>query len=196
MSTGTARSGEAVGTAFGEYEVRPVRAGEWAAVKALRLAALRDPVADIAFLDTYEKAVAQPDTHWRERTARAAEGADGMRQFIAGTADGTWVGTVTVLVEEPGTTDLAGFPVERRQGHLVGVFVRPGHRGKGLTEVLFEAALEWAWAVGVERVRLIVHPDNARALGFYRKAGFVESGITLPLAGNPDGHELEMVIER
>ncbi|MEF9904902.1 GNAT family N-acetyltransferase [Streptomyces sp. P9-A2] len=192
----TTRSETALGTAFRDYVIRPVRAGEWTALKRLRLTALRDPVADIAFLDTYEKAVAQPDTYWQERTARAAEGADGMRQFIAETAGGAWVGTVAVLVEEPGATDLAGFPVERRQGHLFGVFVRPEHRGNGLTKALFEAALEWAWAVRLERVRLIVHPDNARALGFYRKAGFVESGVTLPLAGKPDEHELEMVVER
>ncbi|WP_406729765.1 GNAT family N-acetyltransferase [Streptomyces sp. GD-15H] len=176
--------------------IRPVRAEEWPAVKGLRLIALRDPVAHIAFLDTYETAVARPDTYWQERTAGAAEGAGGVRQFIAETADGTWAGTVAVLVEEAGTTDWAGFPVERRQGHLAGVYVRPEHRGNGLTKALFEVALEWAWARGMERVRLIVHPENGRALGFYRKAGFVESGVTVPLAGNPGEHELEMVVER
>jgi GNAT superfamily N-acetyltransferase len=192
----TTSSGAGIGTPFGDCVIRQVRAEEWAAVKELRLIALQDPVADIAFLETYETAVTRPDTYWQERTARAAEGADGMRQFIAETADGTWVGSVALLVEEPGTKDLAGFRVERRQGHLVGVFVRPEYRGNGLTKALFEAALEWAWGVGLERVRLIVHPDNVRALGFYRKAGFVESGVTLPLAGKPDEHELEMVVER
>ncbi|GAB2459829.1 GNAT family N-acetyltransferase [Streptomyces incanus] len=192
----TTQSGEAPGTVFGEYVVRSVRAGEWPEVKALRLAALRDPVADIAFLDSYEVAAARPDTYWQERTANAAEGAGGVRQFVARTADGALVGTVAVVVEEAGTTDWAGMPVERRQGHLVGVYVAPGHRGSEVTKALFEAALEWAWGQGVERVRLIVHPGNGRALGFYRKAGFTESGVTVPLAGRPDEHELEMVVER
>ncbi|MEU6526164.1 GNAT family N-acetyltransferase [Streptomyces sp. NPDC046924] len=183
-------------TTFGDCVVRQVRAEEWAAVKELRLIALQDPVADIAFLETYETAVTRPDTYWQERTARAAEGADGMRQFIAETANGTWVGSVALLVEEPGTKDLAGFRVERRQGHLVGVFVQSEYRGNGLTKALFETALEWAWGVGLERVRLIVHPDNARALGFYRKAGFVESGVSLPLAGRPGEYEVEMAVER
>lgn len=181
---------------FGDCVIRPVRAEEWEAARELRLRSLRDPVAHLAYLDTYEEAVARPDSWWRERTAKGAEGADGARQFIAEAGDGSWVGNVAVLLEEAGSTDWAGFPVERPQGHLVGVYVAPGHRGSGLTKALFEAALEWAWGRGAERVRLIVHPDNARARAFYRKAGFEESGVTWPLAGKPDERELEMAVER
>ncbi|MFI2379551.1 GNAT family N-acetyltransferase [Streptomyces sp. NPDC018964] len=176
--------------------IRPVRAEEWAAARELRLTALRDPVADLAYLETYEEAVARPDSFWQERTVRVAEDADGARQFIAEVKDGKWVGNVVVLIEEAGSTDWAGFPVERRQGHLVGVYVAPGYRGSGLTKALFDAAVEWAWGRGAERVRLIVHPENARALGFYRKAGFVESGVTMPLADKPGERELEMVVGR
>ncbi|MFE9773802.1 GNAT family N-acetyltransferase [Streptomyces sp. NPDC005931] len=176
--------------------IRSVRAEEWPAVRELRLAALADPVAHLAFLDTYQEAAARPDSHWRERTANAAEGATGAQQFVAEAGDGRWVGTVAVLVEEAGTTDWAGFPVERRQGHLVGVYVRPELRGSGVTEALFDAALEWAWGRGAERVRLIVHPENTRALRFYRRAGFVESGVTVPLDGEPGVREVEMVVER
>ncbi|GAA4031386.1 MULTISPECIES: GNAT family N-acetyltransferase [Streptomyces] len=178
------------------YVIRSVRADEWPAVKELRLAALKDPVAHLAFLETYDEAAAKPDSFWKERTASGAEGATGVQQIIAEGPDGRWVGTLTVLVEEPGTTDWAGFPVERKQGHLVGVFVRPEERGNGLTEVLFDAALEWAWAQGAERVRLIVHEENGRAQRFYRKVGFVPSGVTVPLAARPGELELEFVLER
>lgn len=178
------------------YQVRSLHADEWPRARTLRLAALQDPVAPIAFMDTYESAVAQPDSFWRERAERSAEGATGAQQIIAEGPDGEWVGTVTVLIEKPGTADWAGAPVERLQGHLVGVFVRPGHRGIGLTEVLFDAGLEWAWARGAERVRLLVHADNARALRAYRKAGFVETGVTMTLGGAPDGLELELAVER
>ncbi|MFJ3337288.1 GNAT family N-acetyltransferase [Streptomyces sp. NPDC086766] len=179
-----------------KYLVRAIRADEWPAVKALRLLALQDPVAHLAFLQTYEQAAAEPDSFWQDRAAGAAEGATGARQFVAEAPDGTWVGTVTVLVEEAGTTDWAGFPVERRQGHVVGVFVQPEHRGCGLTEVLFVEALEWAWGIGVERVRLIVHEDNGRAQRFYRRVGFLPSGVTVPLAGGSAESELEYVLER
>lgn len=158
--------------------------------------ALQDPVAPLAFLETYEEAVARPDSFWRERTVGGAEGAEGAQTVVAEAPDGRWVGTVTVLLEEPGTTDWAGFPVERKQGHVVGVFVRPEERGSGLTDVLFDAAVEWAWAHGAERVRLIVHEDNARAQRFYRKAGFEPTGVVVPLTAAPGLSELEFALER
>lgn len=165
-------------------------------MRELRLASLRDPLAHLAFLETYENAVERPDSFWQERAAGSGEGASGARQFVAEAAGGRWVGTATVLVEEAGTTDWAGFPVERRQGHVVGVYVRPEHRGTGLTKALFDAALEWAWGIGLERVRLIVHEDNRRAQAFYRKVGFVPSGVTVPLGDAPGESELEFVLER
>ncbi|MGW8066537.1 GNAT family N-acetyltransferase [Streptomyces ziwulingensis] len=181
----------------GDYVIRSPRADEWPAVKELRLRALRDPLAHLAYLETYDDAVVRPDSFWRERAAGGAEGAAGARQIVAEGPGGLWLGTLTVLVEEAGTTDWAGLPVERRQGHVVGVFVRPEWRGSGLTKALFDAGLEWAWESGLERVRLIVHPDNGRARGAYRKAGFAPSGRTVPLVGGAAGEvELELVRER
>ncbi|TPQ17583.1 GNAT family N-acetyltransferase [Streptomyces sporangiiformans] len=177
--------------------VRAVRADEWPAAKELRLAALRDPVAHLAFLETYEEVVGKPDSFWRERTARAAEGVRERQQFVAEGADGRWVGSVVVLVEEAGAEGALGDVSEVRQGHLVGVFVRPEARGVGLTERLFARALEWAWDVaGVERVRLFVHERNARAEGFYRKIGFVPTGNTVSVPGDPGARELEFVMKR
>ncbi|USQ89147.1 GNAT family N-acetyltransferase [Streptomyces phaeoluteigriseus] len=178
------------------YLIRSVRAEEWPAAKELRLLALRDPVAHLAFLETYEEALAKPDSFWQERTAGAADGVGEAQQIIAEGPGGEWVATLTVLVEGAGTKDWAGFPVEQRQGHVVGVFVRGEFRGIGLTEVLFDAGLEWAWSRGLERVRLIVHEDNGRARTFYRRAGFLPSGVVVPLGGDSDGRELEYVLER
>ncbi|MEU6174505.1 GNAT family N-acetyltransferase [Streptantibioticus parmotrematis] len=169
---------------YGDYQVRPVRVDEWPALKELRLTALQDPLASIAFLQTYDDAVARPDAFWKERTAGAAEGGPN-RQFVAETPDGGLAGMVTVLVEEPGTVDFAGERVERRQGHLVGVFVRQEHRGTTVARALFRAALDWTRERGdLARVRLMVHRDNARAEAFYRKAGFTRT--------RPLGDEYEM----
>ncbi|MFD7879425.1 GNAT family N-acetyltransferase [Streptomyces sp. NPDC059766] len=181
------------------YVIRSIRADEWPAAKALRLLALQDPIAHLAFLQTYEDAVQEPDSFWQQRTERAAEGASQAQQIIAEGPDGEWVGTLTVLIEEAGSKDWAGFPVERKQAHLVAVFVRDDFRGIGLTEVLFDAGLEWAWDTGVERIRLLVHPDNERAQRFYRRIGFVPSGIVVPLEPASEGSEkseLEFVLER
>ncbi|MGP2442090.1 GNAT family N-acetyltransferase [Streptomyces sp. JW3] len=180
----------------GDYLIRPVRAGEWTAVRELALRMLRDPVAHLAFLDTYEEAVARPDGFWRERAAGGAEDSERVRQVIAEGPGGAWLGTVTVLIEEAGTTDWAGFPVERRQGHVVGVYVRPEWRGSGLTKALFAAGLEWAWGRGVERMRLYAHQDNERARGLYRKLGFVPSGRTVSLRTDASGEcEVEYVLD-
>ncbi|MEU6553209.1 GNAT family N-acetyltransferase [Streptomyces sp. NPDC046915] len=183
-------------TTSDDYVIRAIRADEWPATKALRLLALQDPVAHLAFLETYEDALERPDTFWKERAERAAEGAASAQQVIAEGPDGDWVGSLTVLFEEAGTKDWAGLPVERKQGHIVGVFVRSDYRGIGLTEVLFDAGLEWAWAQGAERVRLMVHEDNGRAQRFYRRAGFVPSGVTVPFVKDEAQLELEFVLER
>ncbi|MFD3586999.1 GNAT family N-acetyltransferase [Streptomyces sp. NPDC058683] len=179
----------------GDYVVRAIRAEEWEDVKRLRLVALRDPVARIAFLESYEDAAARPDSFYQERAARSAQEPSGARQFIAETADGVWAGSVTVLVEEAGSTDWAGAPVERRQGHVVGVFVRPEHRGSGLIKALFDAGVAWAREQGAERVRLLVHEENARAQGAYRKAGFVPSGVLVPFVKDEAENEVEFVLE-
>ncbi|MGW0879662.1 GNAT family N-acetyltransferase [Streptomyces sp. NPDC002671] len=179
-----------------DYVVRAIRPEDWPAVKQLRLDALRDPVAHIAFLETYEDAVGRPDSFYQERAIGSGVGSTAAQQFIAEAPDGTWAGSVTVLVEEAGTKDWAGYPVERRQGHVVGVFVRPEHRGNGLIQELFEAGVAWAWERGAERVRLLVHADNPRAQGAYRKAGFVPSGVVVPFFKDEAENEVEFVRER
>ncbi|MBT2452724.1 GNAT family N-acetyltransferase [Streptomyces sp. ISL-43] len=181
-----------------EHVIRPVRADEWAKVKALRIAALRDPAASVAFLETVEQAEGRSDEFWQERTARASVGRT-VRQFVAEAPGGEWNGSVTVLIEEAGTSDIFDGAIEQTQGHLVGVFVRPGQRGTGLTEALFAAALEWAWSLdepALERVRLFVHEDNTRAAAFYRRFGFQASGTIVPMPTDPSAKELEYVFAR
>ncbi|MFE1953772.1 GNAT family N-acetyltransferase [Streptomyces sp. NPDC059524] len=177
-----------------DYEIRAVRDDEWPAVRELRLAALRDEMAPVAFLETYEQALEQPDGYWQDRTRNAARG-EAARQFVSVGPDGRLVGTVVALVEEAGTDDFFGRPVTRRQAQIVGVYVRPEARGIGVTEALFEAAVAWSRGLeGLERVRLHVHEDNPRAAGFYRKFGFVPTGGAVPNPGDPSKSDLEMVL--
>ncbi|MGW7415583.1 GNAT family N-acetyltransferase [Streptomyces sp. NPDC054863] len=182
-----------------EHLIRRVRADEWQQVRDLRLAALQDPVAGIAFHETYELAVARPDSVWQERAAGAASG-ERVAQFIAEAPDGSWDGTVSALIERPGEpTGFASQPVVD-QAHAVGVFVRPTARGAGLAEALFRAVVDWSWEVRdprtVERVRLFVHESNARAEGLYRKFGFERTGTTVPAEGDPSTVEIEMAVLR
>ncbi|MGW2471440.1 GNAT family N-acetyltransferase [Streptomyces sp. NPDC001665] len=183
-----------------DYVIRPVRAGEWRSVKELRLAALQDPAAPVAFLETYEQGLKRSDEAWRERTADASEdGAGEVRQFVAEGPDGAWAGSVTVLVEGPDVEARFGGAASVNQGHLVGVFVRPEARGTGVVDELFRAAVDWAWSLEtprLERVRLYVHEDNPRAEAFYRRFGFVPTGETMPMQGDPKALELEYAMAR
>ncbi|MFD9260635.1 GNAT family N-acetyltransferase [Streptomyces sp. NPDC059538] len=181
-----------------QHVIRAVRSDEWLKVKELRISALQDPAAPVAFLETVENAEAQPDEFWQGRTEGASQGR-AVRQFVAEAPDGTWNGSVTVIVEEGGSTDFFDQGVQQTQGHVVGVFVRAGQRGTGLTEALFAGALEWAWGLeepALERVRLFVHEDNPRAAAFYRRYGFRPSGVVVPTPGNADAKELEHVLQR
>ncbi|MEU8765222.1 GNAT family N-acetyltransferase [Streptomyces sp. NPDC048659] len=183
-----------------DFLVREVRADEWERTREIRLAALRDPVAPIAFLDTYDAAVGRPDSFWRERAEGAsASGAGAARQFVAEAADGRWLGTVSVLVERPTDEVRFGEVAVVDQTHVVGVYVRPEARGVGVIDALFRAAVEWSWSLSepvVRRARLYVHEDNARAAAFYRRFGFVATGAKVAVPGDSGAYELEYEIPR
>ena len=176
------------------YDIRPVRADEWQEIKALRLRALADDAAPIAFLETSADAAARPDEFWQERargsSVDAGPGA-GARQFVAVTKDGEWVGTAVALVEAAGDVDFEGAVVSRSGGHVVGVFLCPEHRGRGVLDRLFEAAGDWLRALALERVRLYVHADNVRAQRSYEKLGFEPTGTRV---SGSIGTEIEMAM--
>ncbi|MFI6153261.1 GNAT family N-acetyltransferase [Kitasatospora sp. NPDC051170] len=180
--------------------IREIRAGDWEQVRRMRLDALLDPAAAVAFLETHEQAAAKPDEFWRTRAANASEGAASARQFVAETEDGRWLGTITAIVELPGGDGaIEGDVIEAPQIHLVGVYVRPEARGAGLLQELVGAASAWAWSLSepeIGRVRLFVHEDNTRAEAAYVKAGFAVTGLRLPVPGDATRQEVEMEVLR
>ncbi|MFE5481689.1 GNAT family N-acetyltransferase [Streptomyces sp. NPDC056527] len=182
-----------------DYLIRVIRADEWEKTREIRLAALQDPVAGIAFLDTHEAAAARPDSFWQERAESASESGTSARQFVAEAPDGSWAGTISVLVERPSDEVRFGEAAKVDQTHIVGVYVRPEARGTGVTEALFRAGVEWSWSLpepAVRRVRLYVHEENARAAAFYRRFGFEATGDRVAVPGDDSAHELEYEIRR
>lgn len=180
-----------------DHLIRRVRADEWQQIRELRLAALQDPVASIAFLETYEEADAKPDSFWQGRAAGAAEGVE-VSQFVGEAVDGSWAGTVTVLLERVGEGAFAD-KAAVDQAHVVGVFVRSEARGTGLAEALFQAAVEWSWEIAepeIQRVRLFVHERNPLAEGLYAKCGFERTGVGVELSGPGGGVNSEMEVRR
>jgi GNAT superfamily N-acetyltransferase len=156
-------------------------------VRSIRIEALGDPVAHIAFLGSRERALAQPPEFWQERTAAVAF-SDSAAQFVAESGR-DWFGTVTVLIAEPtGSDDAAALS----RPSLVAVYVRPSQRGRGVLEAMVDAAAAWAGDAGETELALAleVHEDNLRAQRAYARLGFVPTGRT---SRGPNGAEHEMV---
>ena len=175
-----------------QYDVRPVHAHEWREIRDLRLRALSDEAAPMAFLESSAEAAARPDAFWQDRaqgsSVEAGPGA-GARQFVAVTGDGDWAGTAVALVERAGDADFEGAVVDRPGGHVVGVYLCPEHRGRGVLGDLFRAVTEWLREIGLDHVRLYVHAENARAQRAYEKSGFRPTGTRI---SGPIGPEIEM----
>lgn len=172
----------------GRVVVRRVQLHEWREVRDLRIEAVGDPAASIAFLTSRDDELARDDAFWRQRTAGAALG-ETAAQFVAIVDEDDWIGTATVLLREVGSRDHVDRPVEVARADVVGVFVAPDHRGTGVLGALLDAVHDWARTHGSDALTLDVHQDNARAQAAYRTAGFVPTGVTFTSAIGP---EIEM----
>ncbi|GAB4001444.1 GNAT family N-acetyltransferase [Nocardioides ultimimeridianus] len=168
-------------------EVRAARAEEWRELRELRLRALQDPAASVAFVRSYDEEAAEPDEFWIERATRNAAG-EAAYQAVA-VDDGRMVGTVVGLLERAGDTDWAGARIEHDGVLVVGVYVDPATRGAGLLGRLVDDVLAWAAGLGLERARLQVHEHNPRAEAAYRKLGFTLTGNSVEIEA---GVEREM----
>jgi RimJ/RimL family protein N-acetyltransferase len=58
----------------------------------------------------------------------------------------------------------------------IGMSVQSAYRGKGVGAGLIEGARDWSRVFGVEKLVLNVVPQNARAIRFYEKMGFIPEG--------------------
>ena|SRR5579862_5244801 len=67
-------------------------------------------------------------------------------------------------------------PGEEGQVHLLKLYIHPDHFSQGIGKQLWQTYLQQL-AVGVKRVDLEVEPQNARAIRFYTRVGFQETGV-------------------
>jgi ribosomal protein S18 acetylase RimI-like enzyme len=163
-------------------EVRRVRAGEWRQYRELRLEALKD--SPLAFVEQYEDALARADQFWRDRVDRGAAGR--ASSTFAAVRGGRFIGMASCFIEKEIT--------EYVSAHVVGVYVTPQWRGRGVAEAVMAEVLRWAREeVGADRIRLFVMESNIRAGAFYRRIGFVPTGVEVAYPPNPafSEHELE-----
>lgn len=134
--------------------VLPAAESHWQALKAVRLAALLD--APTAFGITHAQSSANTEDDWRDHAA----GRKGVAFFLA------WEGESAV--------GLAGGVTNAEDAyHLIAMWVHPQHRGSDAAAGLADAVKAHAMAAGHQQVLLEVSPDNAPAVRFYQKQGFV-----------------------
>jgi GNAT superfamily N-acetyltransferase len=161
--------------------IRLIRPDEGLRLRALRLRALAD--APWAFGSTLAREEAFTEAVWQERAVRGATGEHGVT-YVAEDGD-RWVGIVTGLVDD----------ADRPRLEVVGMFVEPVARGRGVGAALLESVASWARRRGAARLRLWVTSTNGAALRLYRRCGFTPTGRIKPLDHTPSISECEMVRE-
>jgi ribosomal protein S18 acetylase RimI-like enzyme len=153
-------------------EVRRVRAADWAALRAARLAALAE--APYAFGSTVAREQQFTEATWRDRTRTGAI-------FAA------WSGTEIV--------GLATARLDPEEGGwaLFGMWVHPHWRATGVAARLLDAACETAHAAGAGEITLWVTEVNGRAGAFYARHGFTPTGgRQLVRPEQPDHWEVQL----
>lgn len=159
--------------------IRPVGAEDWRALRDLRLRALAD--APEAFARTYAEEVALPEESWRRRAAGGPE-------------------VVTLVAEADGAPGGAGLATVRLEGepprgHLLGMWVDPACRGRGVARALLDRAAGWARSRGAGEMVLWVVDRNAAARRLYLRAGFEPTGRRQPLPSRPELSESQLRME-
>lgn len=160
------------------FQVRPIRASEWRALRSLRLEALLD--SPLAYGSTHEREVLRSDQDWRERAADEAAG-DEEVAFAAIAAD-RWVGMARGYLEPP-------------DAHLIAVYVTPDWRQRGVGRAVSQAVVAWARERAARAVILSVSDWNDVARRVYESIGFVPTGVQKSLPWNPSVTESEMRLE-
>lgn len=157
------------------YKIVQARREDWEKLRELRLAALRDPVAPLAFFETYQEALNLSRDDWEQRASGERER---IVTFAGETADGRWGGMLSAF-----TTSLCA--------RVISVYMLPEHRGTGLAGELMRTVV--AWAGGME-VRLYCHEHNERAARFYARLGFRPTGRFDPDPNNPALKSYELAL--
>ncbi len=149
--------------------VRRAVLGDWVDVRDVRLAALADSPG--AYITTLAEARTFPDTLWQERISASPH-------FIA-LAGSQTVGLAVVISHQP-------WP------ELVGMWVAPSLRGRGVVDELIRACASESADRGHRELRLWVVEGNRRAECAYVRTGFLRTGRLQPVPGRDGENEFEM----
>ncbi len=147
-------------------EVKPLLPEQWPLLKAVRLKALAD--APEAFATTLAQAQAWPDGEWQGRARRFA--ADPPAAAYVAFLDGKPCGMVSCYSFQ------ADGHATGSVAELTAFWVAPERRGQGAAQALIDRVVKWATAQNITAVQAWVTEDGHRAIAFYEKTGFRETG--------------------
>ncbi len=170
-----------------DVTIRRVRPDDWQRIRSLRLEALHDPMAPVAFLESIATAAGRPDEEWREVAERRSTGMESA-QFLAERA-GELIGSLGVIVRRAGEPDYFQRVPDVDLPTVIGVYVSPSGRGLGVIDALLAAAADFAHSRGDRELTLDVHETNLAAIGAYERAGFEHRTVY----EGASGRELGMV---
>jgi GNAT superfamily N-acetyltransferase len=154
--------------------VRDVTAADWAALRDIRLEALQN--APDAFGSTFAREVAFGEADWQARISRG----------------GNFLGYLPEASATEPAGLIGGYQEEPALVELVGMYVRPRARGRGVGEALIATVISWAGARDAASVHLWVTETNKPARLLYERCGFTPTGERLPLPSNPTLTEIGM----
>jgi GNAT superfamily N-acetyltransferase len=160
--------------------IRALERHEWALFRELRLRALAD--SPDAFARTLAQALGEDDAYWVKLTESV-------------TAPGGQVMLMAEVEGRPAGLAFGLFDKERAKiGHVAGMWVDPGARGRGAGRALLDAAIAWARSRALDRLELWVTKGNAPAERLYERAGFADTGRGDALASNPALQTIQMAL--
>jgi ribosomal protein S18 acetylase RimI-like enzyme len=141
----------------------------------------RDAMVELDLVSAAYHAALDPDSYRvpdRESVASFLDRrhADPDREVFVAVVDDAVVGMVDVTILEPPDQGSIERPIPTAD---IGISVLEAWRGRGIGALLMEAADASARARGAEQIVLDMSSANVGALRFYRRLGYVDSGLFL-----------------
>ena len=146
--------------------IRALNPDDWQDIRDVRLRSLLDT--PDAFTSTFSRESAYDEAKWRDLAVTG-------RWFVANND-----GLIGVAV------GVAGWSGDPKRRELVGMWVAPSHRRRGIARQLLDQVRAWAASEGATTLSLGVREGNERALAAYLSMGMRESGETISEVGHPN----------
>lgn len=147
------------------FGIRAVSSDNWQDIREIRLRSLAD--APNAFSSTFSRESEYDEARCRDLAVT-----------------GRWF-----VVDDDGLAGVAvgvgGWSGDPKRRELVGMWVAPPHRQRGIARQLLDQVKAWAPSQGATTLSLGVREGNEQALTAYLSMGMRLSGETMPEVGHP-----------